>query len=90
MLALKGNNIEFYFQSRKIEVHRELFEFSTARGARKGRELVPPGHRLFARIAGRWKKKIIKRRETPRNFTPSRSIWILRACILISDIATRA
>jgi len=53
MLALKGNNIEFYFQSRKIEVHRELFEFSTARGARKGRELVPPGHRLFARIAGR-------------------------------------
>lgn len=49
--------LAFYFQSRKVEVYRELFEFSAAHGARKGRELVPPGYRIFARTAGECKTK---------------------------------
>lgn len=56
-----ANNVAFpsvlFFQPRETERHRELFEFSAARGARKGWELVSPGHRFPARTLGKIRLK---------------------------------
>lgn len=51
------SDVDFYFQPGKIEIYRELFEFSAAEGTRKGGELVPSRHRVFARAAGKCKKE---------------------------------